>query len=42
MTMICPNRKGNMGPRVARAMKNTINRDHGCLLQKYEVVNDRK
>lgn len=33
ISMIRPNRKGNMGATSARRMKNAINRDHGRLLE---------
>jgi len=38
ITMIRPNRKGSMGPKMARTINNAKNKDHGRLLQEYEVV----
>ena len=34
--MMRPSRKGNRGARIAKAVKNAKNRDHGRLLQKCE------
>ena len=41
ITIIRPNRKGNMGPRMAIMINNPKNKDHGRLLQEYEIVWNR-